>query len=1785
MATDEASLSSLQTDGLSASLYSYLWTKHDGLGFSCNVPDTLVYRSRCLDAWYFTSAMGTENGMLKKRGPSYLTNEAIMTFFKDRASDGFDIVAVLITQKEIGNRLDYVSGTSACSLEYLTLPALGDFLLNKRKPLSGILQKFLLPKGSHNSVLQAVWTPNSALFRLDRRTTRLPLPVAPTAPIAHTAQAPVQGQGKDATSSTPSSASGQVQPATSAQAADSIPRDLLERVCTYDGPPYLSTEAAVRGDALPAAVRSLCEGLAAHVFAVTRGQAVISKMVLMLKMAKDGKVYLLYASSVRLDDAGTASKIALLKTALSLPAPSTLRSLGSPVADDSEPITTPASGGVKGKSSARRSSNSHSPLDGGPSHTLTHTSKGAATVASSVHRLQAALRDPASLQASSSKGPVNLEGSPQSKSAAPPAHLHNASPSRQRHILIDRLADVAEEEGVDALRAAKYLDRRAELYAPADRHDHRIPLICDGTQCPSCGRAMLAGKTGACTVQHTMVVKHYEALCKLLRVEPFVDPGHALQAMSKGGHLPGPEIMAALAPKDHQYWPTAAQTLAVSGGVGVYAAFPPGTIDTGVEVDEEDEARGSSSGGPAAPAGGTMRGAKTVLEIKKEPCDFYGEPIRLLVPEVPPTLLAVQPTLRAATYRSLRRDPLWLVKTVTVCDACFVGYTTLQEAFMAGTDPMLALLQTANALGSRGSRKSRSSGAADSSDAPVAAPSRPVHKSFISEAKDVETAMAFAATLQTKSSMKAKERSRQLGQTESDAHDTVQQQLAFATVESGAESDKGVHVAGAQGKTVARRSDPRSAGVSEALIATAERLLGTPVPDGSPRTALYTLPSSIPATTAARRMGKILSTSHYAEVELEDSSRGIIKSDDPTYSIRAQSCDVKDYPQPDPSTGLLSAGLLHYGKRSYLGLVRVAAQWETIAIDWNKDAYAKHEARLPGYPASDSEDEDEDEKEDADEDEDAASVHEAHVAVLDEGEQQTDSAPAATESRVSSGSGDKEDSSPLAEVLRAHEAYARRVHRIIPDDQHFCVYMKSTKSGRTMAMYMRGTELCRSGNPICRAAAKRWKQLYMPSVRKSGTESVSSQTPPVTAPPAGRAQEGLIMQGLFSTAAPKRVPKAVVSSEEGMQEPHSTSEVENKVAAPQPHTADYCVLSCKPRPPEQCTVRGELLFTLSVHRLGEAYSAEIGPVTYDGLVTACTSGGHWHAPLVYAAKARLVSSILAAEGIYGSKLLMIQAGHTVDNIMTVNGSGVDAYAHLALTAYGSLPLAGAVLRLTPGHFLGGRGSLDRYRAWNAAKMHDKSSDTAAMRMLQGIINPEGLSKAEREARRKAALAIESYLRDQRAGKGKTKPILMKDMLSPVEVATTLETVMDLPIVQAKELQFTAAMAPLKPGIIARTMIVLPSAHTLVVTLTLETPGTAGSAAPGASSAHARAEELLHGHNAPQFVMKIFSLTDGQLLRMSAESTVLQKPVTAHAVCTELEQKTVEDWSDLPANPLLQLSALSCLSDVPRVPGEEMIAARIVPGLYAQRFVGMKDMESAYHACRDPWGPHASIKTGGSYLLSLSVVRCKEEGGQDVPFPAADGLTGPTLPGCVDVRVTRTEASLRKALIEAKAAGRLTREEQRAARQAIGAEEGPGADLHTLHLPSRGMLFLVRCQYLVHPLPLYEALEDHDEQAVRLAEASGKVVKSGDMLVAEVQHWVRHGQLPTAIALVRAVKGGSRGDGDASMAAAPRVRACQTAAQPVYSYVLQLEHMCRPDLNPFIDLLGGLPAAMEAADRS
>jgi len=280
MGDDSWTSDSLQRDGISEEFFHLMWLKDElNFGPSLNIPDTIIVKYGQPTSWYFTNS----NGKVRKKNRQNLMNARIEEVFTKNVL-GYDILATFVNIHQDPHPESGIIPPS--TVEFLDREGLNAFLYNRPKEISnGILQRFIEPKGTKNGLIRAVWSPKVVL--LER------------AENIHHLHDNRYG--------------------------------LYERCVTMEGPEYYYTSAPLRGPVLAGQIQKLCESCVTHISEVTFAQKEVTRIVMNFKVDSRDKIWLIYTTSIRLNDMleGTAGNATL--NATGQPARKTLVNIGAAV--------------------------------------------------------------------------------------------------------------------------------------------------------------------------------------------------------------------------------------------------------------------------------------------------------------------------------------------------------------------------------------------------------------------------------------------------------------------------------------------------------------------------------------------------------------------------------------------------------------------------------------------------------------------------------------------------------------------------------------------------------------------------------------------------------------------------------------------------------------------------------------------------------------------------------------------------------------------------------------------------------------------------------------------------------------------------------------------------------------------------------------------------------------------------------------------------------------------------------------------------------------------------------------------------------------------------------------------------------------------------------------------------------------------------------------------------------------------------------------------------------------
>ncbi|KAM3128080.1 hypothetical protein pb186bvf_019843 [Paramecium bursaria] len=218
-------------------LFFHLWKKNPDTNQSCPgvfVADTIIYRWAQPYFWYFTS----KDGQILRKTKERIFVEQIEEIFLRNG----EITALYLQSQS--NKIIF---------EYFQKNEFPLFLHQREKALNALLQKFIEPKNSKNSMIKVSWSPQFCL--LSRKTNINDLKNAKI--------------------------------------------NIEERLSTFEGPEHLSIADSIASPILSADIEQICLNIVKHIQDVSGGNIQISRMVLFFKIDEKNRLWLLFSSGVK----------------------------------------------------------------------------------------------------------------------------------------------------------------------------------------------------------------------------------------------------------------------------------------------------------------------------------------------------------------------------------------------------------------------------------------------------------------------------------------------------------------------------------------------------------------------------------------------------------------------------------------------------------------------------------------------------------------------------------------------------------------------------------------------------------------------------------------------------------------------------------------------------------------------------------------------------------------------------------------------------------------------------------------------------------------------------------------------------------------------------------------------------------------------------------------------------------------------------------------------------------------------------------------------------------------------------------------------------------------------------------------------------------------------------------------------------------------------------------------------------------------------------------------------
>lgn len=233
--------------GFTEWLLFHIWKRNENTSCTCPyvlLPETVIYRLGKPFFWYYTDS----SGQILRRAKSKVSHKYILEEFQGETND---LLAYYLGFSSLNK-----SKANSATIEFFTQTSLIDFIHNRDKCNTGILQRWVEPKSNQSSLIKVQWSQQFCL--IERRTNKYKL--------------------------------------------DDLKVDFYEKLITYEGMEHNSVIEPVTAPWIIAEIQKICVHIAAHVTAVTGGNVTVTRMVLFFKQDKQDKLWLMYCSALKVMD-------------------------------------------------------------------------------------------------------------------------------------------------------------------------------------------------------------------------------------------------------------------------------------------------------------------------------------------------------------------------------------------------------------------------------------------------------------------------------------------------------------------------------------------------------------------------------------------------------------------------------------------------------------------------------------------------------------------------------------------------------------------------------------------------------------------------------------------------------------------------------------------------------------------------------------------------------------------------------------------------------------------------------------------------------------------------------------------------------------------------------------------------------------------------------------------------------------------------------------------------------------------------------------------------------------------------------------------------------------------------------------------------------------------------------------------------------------------------------------------------------------------------------------------
>lgn len=233
--------------GFTEWLLFHAWKVNESTSTSCPnllIPETVIYRLGKPFFWYFT----LPSGEILRKAKNKVGHKYILEEFQCQSEDVLAYYIGLTNTKK--------PNANQATIEFFTQESFIDFINNRDKCSTGILQRWIEPKSNQNSLIKVQWSPQFCL--LERRVNKNKL--------------------------------------------DDNKIEFYDKLVTYEGDEYNSNIEPVTSPWIINELQKICVGIAGHIAAVTGGNVTITRMVLFFKQDKHDKIWFMYCTALKVMD-------------------------------------------------------------------------------------------------------------------------------------------------------------------------------------------------------------------------------------------------------------------------------------------------------------------------------------------------------------------------------------------------------------------------------------------------------------------------------------------------------------------------------------------------------------------------------------------------------------------------------------------------------------------------------------------------------------------------------------------------------------------------------------------------------------------------------------------------------------------------------------------------------------------------------------------------------------------------------------------------------------------------------------------------------------------------------------------------------------------------------------------------------------------------------------------------------------------------------------------------------------------------------------------------------------------------------------------------------------------------------------------------------------------------------------------------------------------------------------------------------------------------------------------